>query len=64
MYVINFDKYKSMRTHWIPLNVIDNNVIHFGSFVVEHILKGIKKFIGNKNIMTNIYRIQTYDSIM
>ena len=53
-----------MRTHWIPLNVNDNNVIHFGSFVVEHILKGIKKFIGNKNIMTNIYRIQTYDSIM
>ena len=24
----------------------------------------IKKFIGNKNIITNIYRTQTYDSIM
>ena len=24
----------------------------------------IKKFIGNKNIITNIYRIQAYDSIM
>ena len=27
-------------------------------------LKEMKKFIGNKNITTNIYRIQAYDSIM
>ena len=26
--------------------------------------KKIKKFIGNKNIITNIYRIQAYDSII
>ena len=26
--------------------------------------KEIKKFIGNKNIITNIYRILAYDSIM
>ena len=26
--------------------------------------KVIRKFIGNKNIKTNIYRIQAYDSIM
>ena len=31
---------------------------------VEHIPKEIKKFIRNKNIITNIYRIQTYNSIM
>ena len=24
----------------------------------------MKKFIGNKNVVTNIYRIQEYDSIM
>ena len=29
-----------------------------------HIPKEIKKFIGSKNIITNIYRIQTYDTIM
>ena len=34
------------------------NVTHFVSFGVEHIPKEIKKFIGNKNIMTNVYRIQ------
>ena len=42
-----------------------NNIIYFGSFGVEHIPKEmIKKFIGNKNIITYIYRIQAYDSIM
>ena len=39
-------------------------IIYFDSFGVEHILKGIKTFIGNKNIITNIYRIQANDSIM
>ena len=42
----------------------NNNVTYFGSFGVEHIPKEIKKFIGNKNIITNIYRIQAYNSIM
>ena len=41
-----------------------NNIIYFDSLGVEHIPKEIKKFIGNKNIITNIYRIQEYDSIM
>ena len=40
------------------------NVKYFDSFWVEHIPKEIRKFIGNKNIITNIYRIQAYDSIM
>ena len=42
----------------------NNNVIYFGSFEIEHIPKAIKKFIGNKNIITNIFRIQSYDSRM
>ena len=44
--------------------VIGNNVIYFGRFRVEHIPKEIKKFIGNKNIIKNIYRIQAYDLVM
>ena len=39
------------------------NVKYFDSFEVEHIPKKVRKFIGNKNIITNIYRIQAYDSI-
>ena len=44
--------------------VNDNNVTYFDSFGVEHIPKEIKQFIGNKNIITNIHRIQAFDSIM
>ena len=63
-YVINLDENKSIGTHWIALSVNDNNVTYFDSFGVEYIPKEIKKFIGNKNIITNIYRIQAYDLIM
>ena len=37
----------------------DNNLTYFDSFRVEHIPKEM-----NKNFVTNIYRIQRYDSIM
>ena len=63
-YVINLDDYKSIGTHWIALYANLNNIIYFDSFGVKHIPKGIKKFIGNKNIITNIYRIQGHDSIV
>ena len=58
------DEYESIETHWIVLYVNDNNVAYFDSFGVEHIPKEIKKFIGNKSIITNTYRIQACDSIM
>ena len=35
-----------------------NDKIYFDSFGVEHISREIKKFMGNKNVITNIYRIQ------
>ena len=41
-----------------------NNVTYFDSFGVEHIPKEIKKFIKNKNITANIFRIQAYNSAM
>ena len=53
-----------LEIHWTALCVNDNNVTYFDSFEVEHIPKEIKKLIGNKNIITNIYRIQAYDSIL
>ena len=44
--------------------VNNNDVTYFDSFGVEHIPKEIKTFINNKNIKTNIFRIQLYDSVM
>ena len=63
-YVINLDEYKSIGTNWIALYVNGNNIIYFDRFGVEHIPKEIKTFIGNKNMITNIYGIQVYGSIM
>ena len=71
-YIVNLDEYSDIGTHWIALWVNNNNVTYFDSFGVEHIPKEIKEFINrplssasqNKNIITNIFRIQAYDSIM
>ena len=63
-YIINLDESESIGPLWIALYVNAENVTYFDSFVVEHIPKGIRKLIGNKNIITNIYRIQAYNSLM
>ena len=63
-YVINLDEYCNIGTQWVSLCVNNKTIIYFDSFRVEHIPKEIMKFIGNKNIITNIFRIQGYDSIM
>ena len=62
-YVINLDESISIGTQWIALYVNGNKATYFDSFGVEHIPKEIKKFIRNKNMITNIYRIQAYYSI-
>ena len=63
-YVINLDEYSDIGTHWIALYVNNKTATYFDSFGIEHIPKEVKKFIGNRNIVTNIYRMQNYDSIM
>ena len=62
-YVINLDEYSDIGTHWIALHVKNNNITYFDSFGVEHIPEEVKAFIKNKNIKTNIFRTQAYDSI-
>ena len=54
-YVINFDEYADVGTHWIALFCNRNEIVYFDSFRVEHIPEEINKFIGNKNIKTNIF---------
>ena len=63
-YIANLDEYSDIETHWVALRVNNNDVTYFDSFAVEHIPKEIKTFINNKNIKTNIFRIQAYDSVM
>ena len=63
-YVINLDEYANTGTYWIALYINIDNVTYFDSFGVEHIFREMIKFIGNKNNVSNTFRIQAYDSIM
>ena len=62
--VISLDEYSDIGTHWIALYALNNNVTYFDSFGVEHVPKEIKKFIGNKKIKANIFRILAHNSVM
>ena len=63
-YVINLGEYSDIGTHWIALYALNKNVTYFDSFVVEHIPKETKIFINKSIFVTNIFRVQTYDSVM
>ena len=63
-YVINLDEYFDIETHWIALYVNNKTVTYFDSFGIEHIPNEVKKFISNRNLISNIYRIQNHDSVM
>ena len=63
-YVVSLDQHKSTGTHGIALYANGISVRYFDSFDVEHSPKNIKRFIGNKNIITNIFRIRAYDLIL
>ena len=59
-YIINLDEYHDIGTHWVTLHINNKTVTYFDSFGIENIPKEIKKFIDNKNIITNIFRIQAF----
>ena len=63
-YVINLDEYSDIETHWIALYVNNKTITYFDSFGIEHIPNEVKKFISNRNLISNIYRIQNHDSVM
>ena len=69
-YIINLAEYSDIGTHWVASYIQNNNFIYFDAFGVELVPKEIKRFIINNNnktkkdIITNIFRIQAYNSIM
>ena len=64
VYVINLDKYKSVRTHLINVFVKGSNFVYLDSFGVEQIHNQIPIHNLIPNIATNIFRTQVDDSIM
>ena len=63
-YLINLDEYADVSTHWIASFCNKNEIVYFESFGVEHVPEEIKKFIANKNIKANIFRLQANNSVM
>ena len=62
--MINLDEYADVDTHWIALFCNGSKMVYFDSFGAKHVPQKIKKFIGNKNIIANIFRVQANNSIM
>ena len=63
-YVINLDECADVGTHWIALFCNRSEINYFDSFGVEHVPEEIKEFVGNKNEIANIFRVQANNSIM
>ena len=63
-YAVNLDGYQDIGTYCTALYALNNNVTCFDSFEIEHIPKKIKIFINKSIFVTNIFKIQAYDSIM
>ena len=61
-YIINFDEYADVGTHWIALFCNNNKIVYFNSFGDEYIPEEIKEFIRNKNIKANTFRVQENNS--
>ena len=43
---------------------MNNNINYFDSFGLKHIPKEFKIFVDKSIVVTNIFRIQAYDSLM
>ena len=44
-FVINFDKFSDIGTHWIALHALNYNVTYFHSFALQYIPKEIKVIV-------------------
>ena len=63
-YVINLDGHVDVRTHWIAWFCNKSEIVYFDSFGVQHLPEEIKEFVGDKNIIANIFRIQANNAVM
>ena len=62
--VISLDEYADVGMHWIPLFCNRGEIVLFNSFGVEYVPEEIKEFVGIKNIIANIFRVQANNSVM
>ena len=46
------------------LYFVTSEIVYLDSFGVEHVPEEIKEFVGNKNIIANIFRVQANNSVI
>ena len=63
-YVVNLDDLGKSGTHWVAIFIDNGTATYFDSFGIEHIPMEIMEFLVGKNILSNIYRVQAYDSVL
>ena len=63
-YVINFDEYADVDTHWVALFCNRSEIVYFDSFGVENVPDEIREFVRNKNMTATIFRVQANNSVM
>ena len=63
-YIINFDEYADVGTHFIAVFCNKSQIVYFDSFGVEHVPEEIKEIFGNKNKKASIFRVQPNKSTM
>ena len=62
--MMNPNESSDIWTHCVALYAEHNDATSFDSFELERIPKEIRTFIEHKNIKTNFFRKQEYNSIM
>ena len=51
-------------TYWIALFCNRNEIVYFDIFGVEPVPEEIKEFVGNENIIANIFWVQANNSVL
>ena len=62
-YAINLDEYAGVDTNRVALVCNRTEAVYFDTFGFEHVPDEILKFMENKNIKANIFRVQANNSI-
>ena len=57
---MNLDNYDKGGAYWFAYYVKNDEAVSFEKSGVENIPKEIKKFVGHKSVLKNIFKTQVY----
>ena len=63
-YIINLDDKGKTGTHWIAVHLNGDDASYFDSFGIDHVPVEIVKFLRNKHLHINIFRVQSVKSVL